>query len=180
MPITVTQYTALISCPSDVKTELDIIKSVIDTFNRIYGSTNNINIQIKHWSIDSYPESGGHPQKLLDQQFINKCDIAIAVFWTKFGSPTEDYDSGTQEEIEEFIKSGKQVFLYFSNLPIRPDLLNSEQYKKVKEFQEKYKDKGIYSIYNSYEEFEKQILNHLTLYFLKKLSEDINEKKKLI
>ncbi|WP_363550339.1 hypothetical protein [Caldifermentibacillus hisashii] len=164
---TVTQYDLLISCPSDVKEELEIIKETVEDFNRMFGSTNNAVIIPRHWSVDSYPQLGGKPQDLLNKQFVLDCDLAIAVFWTRFGTPTEKYGSGTEEEIEELIKQGKQVFLYFSDRHISPSLFDPEQYNKVMEFRKKYEDKGIYFPYSDLSEFKKMFLNHLSLHFVK-------------
>lgn len=170
----VTIYDLLISCPGDVSDEIEIIQKTIENFNRMFGSAYNIEINLKHWSTDAFPQSGGKPQDLLNDQFINECDAAIAVFWTRFGTPTDEYQSGTEEEIEEMIKSGKQVFLYFSDKPASPSQINQEQYKKVSEFKDKYKDKGLYWTFSNTEEFEKLLLNHITLYFLKVGSENDN------
>ncbi|CAM4409766.1 hypothetical protein L1N85_25420 [Paenibacillus alkaliterrae] len=166
----VTQFDLLISCPSDVRKELDIIKETVENFNRMFGATNNASLNVKHWSTDSYPESGGHPQHLLNKQFVFDCDAAVAVFWTRFGTPTESYDSGTEEEIEELIKSGKQVFLYFSDCAINPSSVDHDQYQRVLAFRNKYKDNGIYSSYSNIEGFKKDFLNHLSLYFVKLLN----------
>lgn len=155
MPKNVVQYSLLISCPSDVKEELAMINETVEDFNRMFGSTNNIQVITKHWSKDSYPQSGGSPQNLLNSQFIFDCDAALAVFWTRFGTPTEEYGSGTEEEIEELIKSGKQVFLYFSDRPTNPSSLDSEQYKKVTEFRKKYSNQGIYHPYSDLANFKK-------------------------
>lgn len=171
MAKTVTQFDLLISCPSDVKAELDIIKDTVENFNRMYGAANNASIVPKHWSTDSYPESGGHPQKLLNKQFVFDCDAAVAVFWTRFGTPTEEYGSGTEEEIEELVKSGKQVFLYFSDCAVNPSQIESDQYKKVIDFRNKYKDKSMYWTYTNIEEFKKIFLNHLSLYFVRILAD---------
>ena len=56
-------------------------------------------------------------------------------FWTRFGSPTDEYGSGTEEEIEIMLQSGKQVFMYFSDKPISPSEMNSDGYKKYKLFE---------------------------------------------
>ena len=170
MAKSITQYDLLISCPSDVKEELNIINETISEFNRIYGIVNNMSIVAKHWYNDSYPGSGGHPQKLLNKQFVLDCDVAVAVFWTRFGTPTEEYGSGTEEEIEELIKSGKQVFLYFSDCQINPSIIDHDQYQKVLSFRNKYKDKGIYWTYSNLDDFKKSILNHISLYFVKLLT----------
>lgn len=168
MAKTRTYYDLLISCPSDVKEELQLINEQVDNFNRMFGRINNISIDTKHWSKDSYPQSGGRPQELLNQQFVLDCDAAVAVFWTRFGTPTDEYGSGTEEEIEKLIQSGKQVFLYFCEKEAKLSDVNWEQYQKIQEFKEKYKGKGIFSTYSTLEEFEQQFLNHLTLYFLDK------------
>lgn len=166
----VTQFDLLISCPSDVRKELDIIKETVENFNRMFGAANNASLNVKHWSTDSYPESGGRPQHLLNKQFVFDCDAAVAVFWTRFGTPTESYDSGTEEEIEELIRSGKQVFLYFSDCPINPSSVDHDQYQRVLAFRNKYKGNGIYSSYSDIEGFKKDFLNHLSLYFVKLLN----------
>lgn len=163
----VTQFELLISCPSDVKEELEIIKETVEIFNRMYGAVNNASIVTKHWLKDSYPELGDHPQKILNKQFVLDCDAAVAVFWTRFGTPTDEYGSGTEEEIEELIKSGKQVFLYFSDCLAHPSSMDHEQYQKVLAFRKKYKDKGIYGTYSDLDDFRKDFLNHLSLYFVK-------------
>ncbi|SEJ93926.1 hypothetical protein SAMN05660742_12648 [Propionispira arboris] len=181
MPKTMTQFELLISCPSDVQQELHLIKETVETFNKIFGSVNNARIEVLHWSSGAYPESGDHPQKILNKQIVFSCDAAVAVFWTKFGTPTDAYSSGTEEEIEELIKSGKQVFLYFSDCPLKPSEIDNEQYKKVLAFREKYKDKGLYWTYSNLDDFKKDFLNHLSLHFLKMFGEgtDFRAKSKL-
>ena len=94
----------------------------------------------------------------------------MAVFWTRFGTPTDEYGSGTEEEIEELINSGKQVFLYFSDCPLNPSSIKQAQYEKVLAFREKYK--GYYGTYATHDEFKKKFLNHLSLYFVKLLSDE--------
>lgn len=54
---------------------------------------------------------------------VDKFDAAAAIFQTRFGTPTDDYYSGSDEEIEKTITSGKNVFLYFSNVPVSPMII---------------------------------------------------------
>ena len=102
----VTLYNLLISCPGDIKEEVTLIESAVDEFNELYAETLGITIKTRHWSKSSYAQSGGKPQALLNEQFVNKCDAAVAIFWTRFGSPTDEYGSGTEEEIEIMLQSG--------------------------------------------------------------------------
>ena len=182
MPQNVTLYTLLISCPGDVKDEVKLIIEAVDEFNDMFSETLGITIQAKHWSKNSYPQSGGKPQTLLNDQIVKKCDAAVAIFWTRFGSPTDEYGSGTEEEIELMLNSNKQVFMYFSDKPLQPSQYDEEGYKKVKAFREKYADKGIYHTYKSDETFKKNFFAHLTQHFMseKKLSETKVEKMSVL
>lgn len=166
-----TIYDLLLSCPGDVVDLKDIVKECIDDFNNLYGNINNIKIELKHWSSNAYPQSGGKPQELLNQQFIHDCDACIALFANRFGTSTERYGSGTEEEIEDMISSGKQVFMYFIERPVDPTAIDLKQLDKVRSFKEKYSEKGIYWSVKSNDEFRKMFLNHLTLYFLQLITE---------
>lgn len=168
----ITEYDLLISCPGDVTGFIDVIRECIDNFNRVLGSVNKVGIVARHWSIDSYPQSGGRPQELLNQQFVRECDAAVALFWTKFGTPTDKYGSGTEEEIEEMLTSGKQVFMYFLDAPVNPSDIDMDQYKKVEEFKAKYKDRGIYALVKDEYELRQQFTNHLAMYFLPLIMKD--------
>ena len=178
MPKSVIQYDLLISCPGDIKDEVNCIKEVVDQFNATFADSLGISIRTKHWSKNSYPQSGGKPQALLNEQFVNDCDAAIAIMWTRFGTPTDEYGSGTEEEIEIMLHDGKQVFMYFCDKPLNPSQMDSEEYKRVKAFKDKYKDRGIYSTYTSIDDFKRDFFAHLSQYFLSlKTIERINNER---
>lgn len=169
MPKTITVYNVLISCPSDVGEYIDSIKRGIHRFNRTNGECRDIMLRTKYWKEDSFAQSGGKAQELLNQQIVETSDLAIAVFWTRFGEPTENFASGTEEEIETMISNGKQVFVYFLDKPISPSMMNSREYKKIINFKKKYHDKGIYSIVKDECELEARIEDGLVRYFYKKI-----------
>ena len=183
MPKNVVQYNMLISCPGDVQDEVSIIERVVEEFNERFTDELGISIQTKHWKKSSYPQSGGKPQDLLNEQFVKDCDLAVGVLWTRFGTPTDQYGSGTEEEINIMLDAQKQVFMYFSEKALQPSKLNAKEYERVQVFKDKYKERGIYYTYGSNDEFEKKILAHLTQYFLslQKLDElNSNRSSKLI
>lgn len=163
----VTVYDLLLSCPGDVLDLKDIIEECITSFNNTIGKINNVRIELKHWSTDSFPQSGGKPQNLLNNQFVNDCDLCVALIGTRFGTPTDNYDSGTEEEIEIMLAQNKQVFLYFIERKVDQSTIDLEQLAKVKSFKEKYTDKGIYSVIKSEEQLRKEFQNAITMYFLK-------------
>ena len=166
MPRNVVQYDLLISCPEDITSEISVIEDAVLQFNTQFSDALGISIRTKHWRKNSYAQSGGKPQALLNEQFVNDCDAAVAVLWTRFGTPTDEYGSGTEEEVEIMLSSGKQVFMYFSDKPLSPSQMNEESYKKVQAFRDKYKDRGIYFTYSSDEEFKTLFFAHLSQYFL--------------
>lgn len=168
MPRKTITYDILLSCPNDVCEELEILKKVSEGFNRTSGASMGINLQIKHWSTDSFAQTGDEPQKLLNKQFIEDCDLVIGVIWTKLGTPTEEYDSGTVQEIMEAYDSGKQIFIYFSDVPISASKINPEQISKVNNFRKKIEDEkiGMYKSYSSIEDFSKIVTQDLLLYFI--------------
>lgn len=162
----ITAYDLLISCPGDVVQFIDVIKECVDSFNRTIGKVNNSEIVARHWSMDSYPQSGDRPQELINKQFVRDCDAAVALFWTKFGTPTDKYGSGTEEEIEEMLSSDKQVFMYFLDAPVNPSTIDMEQYKKVEDFKKKYENRGIYVVVKDENALRQQFTNHLAMHFL--------------
>lgn len=164
----VTQYDLLISCPGDITAELPLIEKAVAEFNKTFSDTLGISVRTKHWSKNAYSQSGDKPQTLLNEQFVNDCDAAIALFWTRFGTPTDEYGSGTEEEIEIMLNAGKQVFMYFSDKPVPPSTHNAPEYAKVIAFKEKYKDRGIYFTYISDDEFYRLCYAHLTQFFITK------------
>jgi hypothetical protein len=161
-----TRYQLLISCPGDVVEELKIINEVVEQFNDSFSDTLGVMIQSRHWSKSSYAASGGKPQNLLNEQFVKKCDLAVAVFSTRFGTPTDEYGSGTEEEIEIMLKADKQVFMYFSNADVPRDKIDNEQLANIKAFREKYKSSGLYFTYDNTADFRELFYAHLTKHFL--------------
>lgn len=162
----ITQYELIISCPGDIVDEVKIIEDVVDKFNQQFSATLGISILTRHWSKSSYPQSGSKPQQIINQQFVEDCDAAIAMFWTRFGTPTDKYGSGSEEEIEIMLEKGKQVFMYFCDKQVEPSKIDSKQYNKIKNFREKYKANGLFYCYKTNEEFKELINAHLTMHFL--------------
>jgi len=164
--INATIFNMLVSCPSDVAAHISSIRSAVDKFNRHEGDMNNFFVCIKYYKDDTFPEMK-NAQDSINAQLVDteKIDIAVAMFWAKFGTPTKEYGSGTEEEINILKNNGKQVFVYFCKC--RPDMnhLDAHQLQKVEKYQNKCsKDNNIYySTYNSTNELEDKLYKHLSL-----------------
>lgn len=167
MSKTKTSYEILLSCPGDLNDQIDIVRRCINRFNETVGRQNNVVLELKHWSTSSYPKSGQSGQETLNQEFVEDCDAAIAIFWSRFGTPTDEYGSGTEEEIQIMLDSHKQVFMYFctKNLPYNSDLA---EVKKIRDYKERYeKNKsGLYRCYDSDLTFEMSLSQDLMKWFI--------------
>ena len=173
--IGVTVYDMLLSCPGDVLDLKGTIDACVKSFNASIGEVNNIRIELKHWSTDSFSQFGDKPQNILNKQFIDDCDLCVALLGIRFGTPTDNYDSGTEEEIEKMLAQGKQVFLYFVERNVDPNRIDVEQYKKVQEFKKRYTDKGAYTVVKSGEELRTVFQNALFLYFIKLVAPNMTQ-----
>lgn len=149
----------LLSCPGDVQEELTIFENCIKDFNSLIGDLLQISIVSKHWKTDTHPDSGGEPQSKINEQLIDECFGAVAVFKDRFGTPTENYQSGTEEEIELMIEQDKTVMMYFSNY--HEDDADGSQLKLIEEYKEKNKHRLYYFTYNNTEDFRYLLFKNL-------------------
>lgn len=170
MPQKTITYDILVSCPSDVKQYIIYVKEAISKFNNGYGKEHGVGLRTLYWEDDSFSESGGIAQELLNAQIVDGADMAIAVFWTRFGTKTQHYGSGSEEEIEKMLGDKKQVFVYFlSKGTTKISEINPKELNKVNIFKKKYKGKGIYFNVNDEMELKQKINDDLENYFRKKV-----------
>ncbi len=155
---------AFIESPSDVIRERETIRNVIDEWNIIHSKSSNIIIRHLGWERHVYSSmEDGRAQESINKQILEDSDILIGVFWTRVGTPTGEYPSGSIEEIEKHISTGKPTMLFFSNSPVPPDSVNPEQYKKLSDFKANCKERGLVTPYTSLEEFERSFRTQLGL-----------------
>ncbi|MFC1713080.1 hypothetical protein ACFL6S_05400 [Candidatus Poribacteria bacterium] len=162
MPHQALVYTILIASPSDVAEERRVIPEVIQAWNAVNFIDRRVALLPVLWETHSTPEMGDRPQAIINRQLVETSNILIGVFWTRLGTPTGQAESGTVEEIEEFMKAGKPVLLYFSSVPLPPDNIDLEQYSKVQALKEKYKKEGVIATYESVDQLRGLLRRHLS------------------
>ena len=155
-------YKIMIGAPSDIKEEVSIAMNTIHHWNNINAEKQKTVLLPLHWSISSYPVIGMHPQKAINQQVVSKSDLLICIFGAKLGTPTDDYASGSVEEIEEHIKAGKPVMIFFRNILSLNDI-DIEQVSRLREFKNTIGEKALYADYNSIDDFERILSDKLSL-----------------
>lgn len=156
-------FNVMIASPGDVASERSIIREVIYEWNAVHSRVRNIVLLPVGWESHSSPEMGKRAQEIINIQILDKCDLLVGVFWTRIGTSTGKYISGTVEEIKNHIEAGKPTMLYFSDQPARVDSVDSEQYEKLKEFKTSCQSRGLYETYDSLSEFKEKFYHHLQI-----------------
>lgn len=144
----------LITSPSDVPKSIieNVIESIND-WNKINSESRRIMLKPVRWETDVYASlNNKEPQHIINTQIVSASDILIGVFWTRIGTPTENYESGSVEEIEKHIGRQKPAMLYFLRKKVPLDLLNNDesklQFEKLEAFKRKWSRNGIYKDIN--------------------------------
>ena len=140
-------YRIMICAPSDIEEEVQIAKDVINEWNYVHTELHHKVLLPLHWSISAYPNSGKHPQKIINEQVVDKSDLLICIFGSKLGTPTDTDISGSVEEINEHLKAGKDVMIFFrKNLEIE-SLDDMQQVEKLLKFKESIKGNALFEEY---------------------------------
>lgn len=155
-------YKIMIGAPSDIKEEVNIAIDVIYHWNNINTEKQRIVLLPLHWSISAYPMTGIHPQKAINKQVVNRSDLLICIFGAKLGTPTNDYASGSVEEIEEHLKEGKPVMIFFRQA-LNVNDIDIEQISRLQDFKKSIGQKALYIEYNSVDDFERILKDKLSL-----------------
>ena len=151
----------MIASPGDVVAERDVVRDVVREWNHTHATTRAAMLQAIGWETHAAPLQGDRPQAIINWQVLKQCDLLVAVFWTRLGTPTGKAPSGTVEEIDEHLKAGKPALIYFSACPVPPDGLDRAQYDAVLEFKEKCKKTGLFNSYGTIEQFRESVRRHI-------------------
>jgi len=87
----------LIASPSDTGEERDIGEEVIHDLNRLHGREEGFLLEAVRWEEDSYSALGVDAQDAINRQ-LGDYHVFIGIMNTRFGSPTQRADSGTEED----------------------------------------------------------------------------------
>jgi hypothetical protein len=148
--------------PSDVAREIAIAQDAITEWNLQHGETSGLWLKHRHWSTDSYPVLGDRPQAIINKQMVDDSDIIVAIFWSRFGTPTGTLGSGTEEEIRRGIRLARKVLVYFSDLEPIPADAEQSQLDLLWKFRRELQSKGLCWTFSSRQQFQKEFTRHLS------------------
>jgi hypothetical protein len=169
MPEIISKYKIFLASPSDLLEERESINQVISELNQTFGNPNNIVLELLKWESNSAPACGANDVQSIINNDIQEYDLFIGLLWMKFGTPTQKYGSGTEEEFniahQKFLKDNNsiQILLYFKNsVPQSLSEINPEQLIKVREFKAGLGEKNVlYWEFNLKDELERLLRIHI-------------------
>ncbi len=155
-------YRVMIASPSDMAEERVAAEQAVHDWNQMHAVAEGVVLLPVRWETHATPVSGVRPQDAVNQQLVKESDILIGMFWTKLGTRTGAAESGTVEEIDQFVAAKKPALLYFSARPIDPSKIDIDQHKKLKQFKEETYKTALAGTFTHPDELRTQLLFHLT------------------
>jgi hypothetical protein len=162
MPFNAQVLRVLIASPSDLSEERDAATNAINEWNTKFSASESIVLLPVKWETHARPQAGIHPQQAINNQLVKDSDILVGLFWTKIGTKTPVAESGTVEEIKQFVDAGKQALLYFSSRPIDPSKIDEKQYKKLKAFKKTTFKTALCGNFSTVDELRHTLVHHLS------------------
>lgn len=166
----ITRYKILFASPSDLDEERKMFPKIIEELNQVWGNILNFHIEGLMWEHSSAPGISNHStQDIINNDFGDSYDMFIGAFWQKFGSPTKDANSGTEEEYNRAYKrfsedsSSVHIMVYFKEQPpAKLSDVNVDELKKIQAFKEKIQTHNVlYWSFHNIDDFERCLRRHI-------------------
>jgi hypothetical protein len=100
-------YRVLIASPSDLAEERQVATQAINEWNSQRAAAESVVLLPVKWDTHATPRSSVRPQAAINDELVHSSDILVGMFWTKLGMHTGIAESGTFEEIDQFVAAGK-------------------------------------------------------------------------
>jgi hypothetical protein len=162
MPFKASTYRVMIASPSDLAEERLAATEAINDWNALHAAAEGVVLLPVKWETHATPRSGVRPQQAINDQLVSNSDILVGLFWTKLGTNTGVAESGTVEEIDQFVANKKPTLLCFSSRPIDPNKIDLKQHQKLRKFKESTYKKAFVGSFARVEELRQTLLRDLT------------------
>src|ERR1700722_10562926 len=161
MPLKSEIYRVLIASPSDLTEERQAATEAVNEWNSQHAVAESVVILPVKWETHALPQVGIRPQEAINHQLVGGCDMLVGMFWTKIGTTTGVAESGTVEEIDQFVAAGKPTLLYFSSRPIDPNKIDLKQHKKLRSFKDATYKKALTGSFSTVDGLRQTLLRDL-------------------
>src|SRR6266516_1373141 len=133
MSSTETVFRAFVASATDVSEERAILEDVIREFNITWSENFRVRIELLKWETHTYPSAGEYAQGVINRQIGEHYDLFIGIMWHRFGTSTQEFGSGTEEEFRRAWTRFREqptsldIMFYFKDAPVSPSQLDLEQ-----------------------------------------------------
>jgi hypothetical protein len=112
------------SSPGDVSKERDALGGAVQELNttlRALVPERGIQLELVRWETHTHPDMGEGPQAVVDEQLGHDFDLFVGMMWKRFGTPTREAGSGTEQEFRaayagwEERRRPAHILFYFSD-----------------------------------------------------------------
>lgn len=168
----ITKYRIFLASPNDLLDERAALDEVVQELNLTFGSRNNLILEIVKWETHSAPGiSQISTQEIINNDTRQDYDLFLGILWKKFGTPTTNAESGTEEEFNLAYKrfcenpTSLQVLFYFKNsAPKSLSEINPNDLIKINSFREKLGALNtFYWEFNTVNEFQGYLRLHIPM-----------------
>lgn len=173
-PNRVRLITIFVSSPADVPEERKAMDEIVERINQSDGKTCSYRVETFRWEKNVFPVIGRGPQEEVNAQ-TPKYDIYFGILNMRFGTPTQLYGSGTEEEFRTAMEGYRRrkkpwIVVYFKKPSVfDPEASDAQdrmsQYARVKEFRKELEQIGIVGHFTEVREsgtgFVEQVEIHL-------------------
>lgn len=157
----------MLASPGDVSEERRAARDALHEWNYVHSLRTNVVLMPVGWETHSAPDLAGRAQELINDRILTDCDLLVAIFWTRLGTPTGISASGTVEEIERHLEAGKPAMVYFSTKPVAPQSIDQTQFNALKEFRTWCEKKGLIETYENLDDFRNKLGRQLQIQLAK-------------
>jgi hypothetical protein len=154
-------YRVLIASPFDLVEERQVATEAVHEWNAQHADAESVVLLPVRWETHALPQSAIRPQEAINRHLVQECDILVGMFWTRIGTSTPVAESGTVEEIDQFVAAGKPALLYFSSRPIDPNKIDLRQHKKLKSFKDATYQKALTGSFSGLDELRQILVRDL-------------------
>lgn len=153
----------LVSSPNDQEHQAAVALQAVNNLNTILNPLGH-SLKAMHWKSNTSTGRAERAQEVINDQ-TEDCDAIIAIFGTRFGTPTGDFLSGTEEEVRRFIRKpggtspSYDVHVFFNaSATLNPLEIDPNQLVRVQNFGRYLSEHGVaYAQFSSDEQLSKLV-----------------------
>ena len=163
----------MVGNPSDVNLLAERVLAVVNKCSTQFSISHNLALVPHHWTTSTHPSAFNDAQSSINLQLVKECDLMIAIFGSKVGTPTKNNDyGGTAEEIEEHLRLGHEVMVYFSST-VSANLL-PDDFNRYHNFRNLLRNRMYTFDYENTDDLEKKVEQSLNSYVLNNIKTRYN------